>query len=91
MYKRQATNGATLSIQSNTTNTGGNITADGAGSTVAIGNNAAITGGTLSTKNGGVMQTTGPATLDGVTIASGTTYITSNNTTTSLQGTITIR
>jgi len=91
----EATIGATLSIRgvagitTNVANTGGNITADGAGSMVAISANATITGGTLNTKNGGVMQTTGAATLDGVTIAAGTTYITNNGSVTSLQGTIT--
>ena len=43
----EATDSGALSITTSVTNTGGNITADGA--TVAISNNAEITGGTLNT------------------------------------------
>lgn len=81
----EATTG-TLVIQNAVTNTGGNITAKGG--TVDV--NSTITGGTLNTVSGGTMQTfNGSATLDGVTISSGSTYTASDGATTHLQGTIT--
>jgi hypothetical protein len=87
----EATNGGTLLIATNVANTGGNITATGSGSTVALGSNVTITGGTLNTSMGGVVETetSANATLNGVTISSGSTYTAPNSTTTNLVGTIT--
>ncbi len=75
----EATNGATLQLNNIITNTGGNITANGAGSIVNIA--TTINGGTLNAINGGTIQTNpeGTATLNGVTISTGTTYINGNN------------
>jgi hypothetical protein len=80
----EATGGGILQISNNVTNTGANITADGG--TVNV--SAAINGGTLNTLNGGVMQTNGVATLNGVTLSANSTYGASGGTT-YLQGTIT--
>ena len=64
----EATNGGILNLATSNpiNNTGGNITATGAGSTVDV-SSTTIQGGTLNTSGGGVMQTVGVAKLDGVT------------------------
>ena len=84
----EASAGATLAIQTNVTNTGANITANGSLAAVAVSNSATITGGTLNTVNGGVFESTGNATLQGVTISANSTYTASDNLTTTLLGTI---
>ena len=84
----EASAGATLAIETNVTNTGANITANGSLAVVAVSNSATITGGTLNTVNGGVFESTGNATLQGVTISANSTYTASDNLTTTLLGTI---
>ena len=84
----EATAGGTLSIVTNVTNTGANITATGSLGVVTISSGATITGGTLNTANGGVMDSLNTATLQGVTISAGSLFTASNNTTTTLLGTI---
>ena len=61
----EATGGGTLSIQSNIDNSGGTISSS-SGSSVLIGNSATIYGGTLNS-NGGMLGSSGTATLDGGT------------------------
>ncbi|MGO9269271.1 MAG: beta strand repeat-containing protein, partial [Terriglobia bacterium] len=88
----EATAGGTLELDSGTyTNAGGTVLADGSGSAVVL-VGATINGGTLTTTNGGVIEagTFGNDTLNGVTISSGSTYTLPNDTSTQLQGTITI-
>ena len=76
----EATNGGILQISpANPTvnNSGGSLTANGAGSTVNV--NAIIEGGTINTLSGGTVQTLTAATLDGttqgpITISDGSTY-----------------
>jgi fibronectin-binding autotransporter adhesin len=85
----KATNSGILQLLSATVaNAGGNITADGG--TVQV-NSAVINGGTLNSVNGGVLQTigSGVATLNGVTLSTGSTYTTGNNTDLFVSGTIT--
>lgn len=84
----KATNGGTLLIQNTVANAGANITADNG--TVTL-QSAVINGGTLNSVNGGVLQTipNGIATLNGVTLSTGSTYTTGNNTDLFLSGTIT--
>jgi fibronectin-binding autotransporter adhesin len=91
----QATAGGTLDLNPSAVinNFGGNITADGSGSTVNI--NATIQGGTLNTLDGGVMQTSTSATLDGnlgdkgaITLSDGSTYTAGASTTTAITGTL---
>lgn len=77
--------GGTLLIQDPITNTGGHIAADGGLAQVSN----TITGGTLSTADGGTMETVYSATLNGVSLASGSTYTASNDAATHLQGSIT--
>jgi hypothetical protein len=84
----EATVGGTLAIATNVTNTGANITATGSLSTVTVSNSATITGGTLNTVNGGVIASTGNATLQGLTISAGSTYTSDNGVSTTLLGTI---
>lgn len=94
----RAANGATLDLTGNGggtfTNTGGTIEAQ-AGSTVRLINGAVVTGGTLLTSGTGVITTPSGgasqqvATLDGVTIASGSQFIGAFNSQTTLLGTIT--
>ncbi len=84
----EASAGATLAIQTNVTNTGANITAAGSLAAVTVSNNATITGGTLNAVNGGVLESTGSANLQGVTISANSTYIASDNLSTALLGTI---
>ena len=84
----EATAGGLLSIQTNVTNTGANITATGSLSVVTISNGATITGGTLNTANGGAMDSVGSATLQGVTISAGSLFTSSDNSTTNLLGVI---
>ncbi len=86
-------NGGILNISNNVNNAGGTITATNSG-TVNVGLNvpSTIQGGTLTTSNGGVMQTNGPATLDGstegaITLSNGSTY-TAGGGTTNVLGTI---
>ncbi len=59
----EATAGGALSILTNVTNKGATITATGSLSAVTISNGATITGGTLNAVSGGVMGSTGSATL----------------------------
>ena len=66
----EATNGGTLNLFNTITNTGGAITASGTGSTVNI-DDATVVGGTLNTASGGLLQTVGTSTLNGVTISDG--------------------
>ncbi len=84
----EATAGGTLSIATNITNTAATITSTGSLSAVTVSNGATITGGTLNTLNGGVMASTGSATLQGVTLSAGSTYTSDNGVTTTLLGTI---
>src|SRR5580658_602797 len=87
----EATGGGTLYLgtPSPIDDSGGKITASGSGSTVEIG--TTIQGGTLKTSSGGIMETSGNATLDGstqgaITLADGSTYTGGNGTTTSVIG-----
>jgi fibronectin-binding autotransporter adhesin len=73
----------TLTVQNTVDNTGGNITANVG--TVNLASH--INGGTLNQINGGTLNTSG-ATLNGVTISTGST-VTNGGGTTNLQGTIT--
>ena len=84
----EATAGGTLSIATNITNTAATITSTGSLSAVTVSNGATITGGTLNTLNGGVMASTGSATLQSVTLSAGSTYTSDNGVTTTLLGTI---
>jgi hypothetical protein len=86
----EASGGGTLDLRGGYTNTGGLIEAL-AGSTVAM-DGATINGGTLTTSGGGLMESSNPsspATFNGITLSSGSTYTLPNNTSTVLQGTIT--
>jgi HPt (histidine-containing phosphotransfer) domain-containing protein len=86
----EATAGGVLTIETNVTNTGANITASGTAtggggggggsSVVNIVNGATITGGTLSTVNTGMVETSfgNSAAIQGVTIASGSSYTVAN-------------
>jgi hypothetical protein len=81
----EATAGGVLTIETNVTNTGANITASGTASgggssVVNIVNGATITGGTLSTVNTGVVETSfgNTAAIQGVTIAAGSSYTVAN-------------
>ena len=78
-----ATSGGTLQISTNVANTGANITANGG----IVNISAAVTGGTLTATNSGTIGTNGTATLNAVTISSGTNYNTGS--VTNLVGTIT--
>jgi fibronectin-binding autotransporter adhesin len=91
----EATAGGVLQIETNVTNTGGAITASGTASgggssIVDIVNGATITGGTLNTVNTGVVETASgnTAALQGVTIASGSSYTVGNAAQLTLLGTI---
>jgi hypothetical protein len=83
----EATAGATLNLNGDTYTNNGTIQAVGTGSVVNLENSVQINGGTLTTSTGGVIQTANAATLNGVTNTG--TLVTPNNTTTTLQGTIT--
>ena len=83
----EATNGNTLAIQTNVENTGGSITASGAGSIVDLAG-VTVRGGTLATTGGGAIQSSGTNQLYDVTLASGTTYPISNSAT-QIYGTLT--
>jgi hypothetical protein len=88
----EATNGGTLSIENSMSNAGGLIEANGGAVNIGLtGKSFEIDGGTLQTLNGGTMQTVAGATetLNGVTVASGSTYLTGSTATTNLEGTIT--
>lgn len=78
--------GGSLLIQDPVANTGGVISAVGGLAQV----NSAITGGVLDVQSGGLMETLAgnTATLNGITLTSGSTYTASNNAATHLQGTI---
>ena len=86
----EATNGATLQLLGTYTNTSGTIKALNAtaASTVLL-DGATINGGTLTSTGNGTIQTQGSAALNGVTLSTGTSYVIPDNTTTTLQGTIT--
>jgi fibronectin-binding autotransporter adhesin len=84
-----ATGGGTLELLSITVaNAGANITANGG--TVLI-DNAIVNGGTLNSINGGTLQTStdGVATLNGVTLSTGSTYTTGNDSDLFISGTLT--
>ena len=90
----EATNGGSLAFGTTAVNNaGGNLTASGAGSVVSLANTS-VTGGTLNTSGGGTIESSATTTLDGstaagaVTISSGSTFTSSNNSTTVLLGTI---
>ena len=95
----EATGGGTLNLSTQTAinNSGGNITAAGAGSMVNV--SSTIQGGTLNTSGGGIMQTVTPngngtgARLDGVTngaitISDGSTYTAGPGPLTDITGTL---
>ena len=87
----EATKSSTLAINTTVNNAGGNITASGG--TVAV-VNATVQGGTLNANNGGILETAGTATLDGMTqgaltLSAGSTYISNPGTNTNVLGTIT--
>ena len=84
----EATNGSRLDLAGGYTNTGGTIKASGSNSVVTLDNNASITGGTLTDTSGGVIESLNSATLNGLTISTGSTYADPDNTSTVLQGTI---
>ena len=84
----EATAGGALSIVTNVTNTGANITATGSQSVVTVTGGAVITGGTLNTASGGAMRSSGSATLQGVTLSAKSLFTSSNGSTTTLLGTI---
>jgi hypothetical protein len=75
----EASNGGILHLLGSFANAGGVILGTGASSTVELAG-ATITGGTLTTMSGGVVQNTGGATLNGVTISGGST-VTANGAT----------
>jgi hypothetical protein len=83
----EATTGGVLDLTSAINNTGGAITANGG--TVNV--TTAITGGTLNSINGGTLQTPvdSSATLNGVTISTGTTFINRSDSVLLVSGTIT--
>jgi len=87
----EATQGGILYLATSApiNNQNGLIASIGSGSTVDV--NTTIEGGTLTTSAGGVMQTSGSATLNGltlgaITLSDGSTYTAGNNTTTSIEG-----
>ncbi len=74
----QATAGATMNLNTATyTNTGGTISADGAGSVVQLNSSAVeIVGGDLTTTAGGEIRTAfGGSILDGVTVTNGSNLV----------------
>jgi fibronectin-binding autotransporter adhesin len=86
----EATNGGTLDLQNNVTNSGGNITANGG--TVNL-DGMTVSGGTLNVLGGGTMQTIGSAGLDGtptggLTLSNGSTYTAGAGTRTDVNGNI---
>jgi hypothetical protein len=84
----EATNGGTLVLETYTfSNASGTIIA-GAHSSVVL-NAATIVGGTLTSVSGGVINEEGGATLDALTISSGSTVDVLNGQTMTLEGTIT--
>ena len=89
----EATSGGILNLatQAGIQNASGQIVASGAGSTVNI--STTIEGGTLTTTTGGLMQTSGTATLDAfdagaITLSNGTTYTAGAGSNTSILGTL---
>ena len=85
----EATAGGTLELRSYpVNNASGTILATGTGSVVLL-NASAITGGTLTSSSGGVIDAEGSATLDALTISSGTSVDLLNSQTLTLVGTIT--
>jgi hypothetical protein len=87
----EATKSSTLAINTTVNNAGGNITANGG--TVAV-VNATVQGGTLNANNGGILETAGTATLDGMTqgaltLSAGSTYTSNPGMNTNVLGTIT--
>ncbi len=93
----EATNGATLQLTIRTgaltgfNNTNGTIRALNAAtpSTVVLLNGVTVTAGTLTTTGNGLIESGNSATLNGVTLSTGSTYAVPDNTNTFLQGTIT--
>jgi hypothetical protein len=89
----EATGGGTLVLAGAVNNAGATILANGANSTVILGNagesGGTVNAGTLTTQDGGAMGPSGSATLNGVTISSGSTYTVFNGQTTYLQNAIT--
>ncbi len=87
----EATAGGTLEIESEVANTGGTISASGAGSVVDL-IGVVITDGTLETSAGGVIETlSGTSTLIGVTIDGGSTLEAGDSASIDLQGTTTLQ
>jgi hypothetical protein len=85
----EATAGGTLELRSYpVNNASGTILATGTGSVVLL-NGSAITGGTLTSSSGGVIDAEGSATLDALTISTGTSVDLLNSQTLTLVGTIT--
>ena len=94
----RAASGATLNLSGSGggtfTNTGGTIEAQ-AGSTVRLIDGAVIIGGTLTTSDSGIITTPSgggvpnSATLNGVTVSSGSQFVSATNSQTTLVGTIT--
>jgi hypothetical protein len=84
----EATAGGVLQLFNTITNTGGTITASGKGSTVNV-DDATIVGGTLKTTKGGLVETVGSSELNGVTIATKSTYTTADGATTTLDTSLT--
>ena len=94
----RAASGATLNLSGSGggtfTNTGGTIEAQ-AGSTVRLIDGAVIIGGTLTTSDSGIITTPSGgavqngATLNGVTVSSGSQFVGAPNSQTTLMGTIT--
>ena len=88
----EATNAGVLVINNTVNNTGGNITANGGTAAVVLAGST-VQCGTLNTFNGGTMETSGSAVLDGstngaVTLSKGSTYTSPLSSTTYLLGTI---
>jgi fibronectin-binding autotransporter adhesin len=82
----EATNGGILGIYDSVNNAGGNITASGGVVGLGVFNPVTINGGTLNTAGSGVMDALN-ATLNGVTLSSGSTLTVDGPT--ALQGTFT--
>jgi hypothetical protein len=86
----EATNGGILALTGGTFNntSTGMISSSGTGSTVNLAG-ATISGGTLTTATGGAINNNGTATLNGITVGTGSTLTLQNSSTTTLQGAIT--
>jgi hypothetical protein len=90
----EATGTAGLGIDATTVSNSGTLLANGAGTTVNLYNGTDILGGQLQSRNGGLIETSNYATLDGstiggaVTITAGSQMAVANGTTLSVLGTI---